>query len=86
VTGCINALSGFFQKFAGDFAGIAPTTCLSFLLDGVGKSERVRQLLLEYRVQKFEDELQRRFIVVVKDDLAVAGISLNITHWKVTPD
>ena len=24
----------------------------------------------------------RRFIVVVKDDLAVAGIGLNITHWK----
>jgi hypothetical protein len=36
-------------------------------------------------VQKFEDELQRRFIVVVKDDLAVAGISLNITHWKICP-
>jgi hypothetical protein len=86
MTGFIDALSGRFQEFAGDFAGIAPATCLPFLMDGLGKSERVGQLLFEYRVQKFDDEPRRRFFVVVKDDLAVAGIGLNVTHWKVAPD
>ena len=86
MTGIVNALSRGFQKFVGDLAGIASATRLLFSLDGVDKSERVRQRLLEYRVQKFEEELKRRFIVVVKDNLAVAGSGLNITHLKIAPD
>jgi hypothetical protein len=31
-------------------------------------------------MQKLDDKLDRRFIVVVKDDLEVAGLGLNIGH------
>jgi hypothetical protein len=53
------------------------------LLERFGKSDRVGQLLLEYRMQKLDDELDRRFIVVVKDYLEVAGLGLNIGHGMV---
>jgi len=55
-------------------------------MHGFGKSERVGQLLLEYRVQKLNDELKRRFTVVMKNDLAVASLDLPITHWNSPPD
>jgi hypothetical protein len=57
MTRIVDALSRGFQKFVGDLVGIAPATRLLFSLDGVDKSERVRQRLLEYRVQKFEEEI-----------------------------
>jgi len=82
MTGIIDALSGSFQHLAGDVARIAAATCISFLPDFFGKSERVGQRLLEYRVQEFDDELKRRFIVVVKDNLAIASLDLSITHRK----
>ena len=78
--------SGSFQQFAGDVAWIGPATSLSAVVDGFGKSDRVGQLLLEYRVQKLDDELHRCFIVVVKDYLEVAGPGLNITHETVSFD
>jgi hypothetical protein len=34
-------------------------------------------------MQKLDDELDRRFIVVVKDYLEVAGLGLNIGHGMV---
>jgi hypothetical protein len=33
-------------------------------------------------VQKLNDEFQRRFFVIVNDDLEVAGLGMNIAHWK----
>jgi hypothetical protein len=36
-------------------------------------------------MQKLDDELDRRFIVVVKDDLEVAGLGLNIGHGIIAP-
>jgi hypothetical protein len=33
-------------------------------------------------MQKLDDELDRRFFVVVKDYLEVAGLSLNVGHGK----
>jgi hypothetical protein len=50
------------------------------LLPGWLQSEGVGQLLLEYRMQKLGHERWWRFVIVVKDDFAVADIGLNITH------
>jgi hypothetical protein len=37
-------------------------------------------------MQKFNEELQRSLMVVVKDHLEVAGLGMNIVHWKLPPD
>jgi hypothetical protein len=86
MTGIGNALSGGLQHFARNVARIASATCLPFFPNRGCESERVGQWLLEYRMQEFKDEIQRRFIVVVKDDLAMVGCDLNITHWNIAPD
>jgi hypothetical protein len=57
-----------------------PATCLSVSADCFGQSDRVDYLLLEYRMQKLDDELDWRYIVVMKDDLNVAGVGLNFGH------
>jgi hypothetical protein len=36
-------------------------------------------------VQQFDQKRQRGFVVVVKNDFAVADIDLTITHWKIAP-
>ena len=52
------------------------------MLDCFGKSDCVGYLLLENRMQQLDDEIHRRFIVIVKDYFEVADLGLNITHWK----
>jgi hypothetical protein len=52
---------------------------------GLGKFNRLGYRLREHRMQKLDDEFLRRFIVVVKDDvvkddLEVAGLGVNIAH------
>jgi hypothetical protein len=37
-------------------------------------------------MQKLDDELDRRFIVVMKNHLEVAGLGLNIGHRIIAPD
>jgi hypothetical protein len=37
-------------------------------------------------MQKLDDEFDRRFSVVVKDYLEVAGLGLNIGHGIIAPD
>jgi hypothetical protein len=54
------------------------------LLDGFGKSGRVGYLLLEYRMQQLDNEFHRRFIVIVKDYLEVAGLGLNVTRLNIS--
>ena len=66
-------------------SGIAAAICFPVFANGFGKSEGVRYLLVENRMQKFDHKRQRRFIIVMKDDLAVTGIGLNITHGKLAP-
>jgi hypothetical protein len=34
-------------------------------------------------MQEFDDECQGRFIIVVKDELVVAGLDFDIAHWIV---
>jgi hypothetical protein len=76
----IDALPGGFQQFIGDVAGIAAATCLSFFPDGFRKSEGICHLLLEYRMQQFDQKRERGFVIVVKDDFAMADIGLNVIH------
>src|SRR5258707_9504834 len=80
MTGVIDALPGGVQEFAGDVRWIGSATCFSSFPDCFGESERVGQRLLEYRVHKFDDKIERRLIVIVEDDLAVAGRGLGLTH------
>jgi hypothetical protein len=37
-------------------------------------------------MHQLDDELHRRFIVVVKDDLEVTGLGLNIAHEEIPPN
>src|SRR5437868_1863483 len=75
-----DALSGSLEQAGGDLARIVSATCLSVFADCLGKSHRVDELLVEHRMQQFNDKLQRRFIVVMKDDLEVTGLGVNIMH------
>ena len=81
-----DALSRGLKQVGGDLARIAPATCLSVLVDCFGQSDRVDELLVEHGMQKFNDELQRRFIVVVKDDLEMTGLGKGIGHGIVFLD
>jgi len=80
MTRFIDALPGGLQQFVGDILGIAAAICFPLLPNGFGESEGVGHLLVEYRMQKFNHQRQRRFVIVVKDDFAVADIGPNITH------
>jgi hypothetical protein len=78
MTRVADALSSSFEQFICSLSRIGPAAGSSVLVDGVGKSGRVGQLLLEYRMHKPNDEFFRRFVVVMKDDLEVAGLGVNI--------
>jgi len=80
MTCLIDALPGRFQQFVGDVARIAAAARFVFFSDFADKSECIGHLFLEDRVQQFNYEGRRCFIVVVKDDFAVADIDLTITH------
>jgi hypothetical protein len=80
MTSVTDALSSGLKQFAGFLARIASATCLSVGSDCFGKSERVGELLLEYRMQKLDEEIQRRFIIMVKDHLVMRARRLNVVH------
>lgn len=72
-------MSGSFNEFVREIARIGPANRSSFA-DCFSKSGRVRYRFLEHRMQELNDELLRSFIVVVKDDMEVAGLGVNIAH------
>src|SRR6267154_5201555 len=80
MTGFLDALSCGFQQLVRNVARIAPAACLSIFCNLSDKPVCIGELLSKYRVQKFDDEGLRCSIVVVKDDFAVAGFVLPITH------
>ena len=79
-------MPGSFKQPVGYFAGIGPANCSSVRVYGFGKLERAGDRLVEYRMQKFDDELQRSFIVVVQDHLEMAGLGMNFGHGMVPPE
>src|SRR5882724_9638234 len=82
MTGFLDALLCGFKQLVRNVAGIAPAAGVSIFCDLADKPVCIGELLFEYPVQKFDHEGCRCSIVVVKDDLAVAGFDLPITHWK----
>jgi hypothetical protein len=85
MTRIIDALPGSFQHLAGDVSRVASATCFVFLPNCVPKSACVGHWLPEYLEQEIDQEMQWRFIVVVKDDFAMAGLCLGLdfTHWNI---
>jgi hypothetical protein len=82
----MGALPGRLKQFGGNIGRIGIANGLSVLVDGIDKSHRVHQRLLEHRPQKLDDEFCGSFIVVVKGQLDVAGVGVNVAHWIVPPD
>jgi hypothetical protein len=81
LTGFLDTLSCGFQQFSRNVARIAPAACVSIFRDLSDKSVCIGELLSKYRVQKFDYE-GSRCPIVMKDDFAVAGFDLPITHLK----
>jgi hypothetical protein len=82
MTRLIDALPCSFQHCIGDVAWKASTTRFAIFGNFFHKTTCVFQRLLEDHVHDFDHEIDRRFIVVVKDDLAVGDWCLGLTHWN----
>ena len=67
MTGSTDALSSGFKQPVGNVARISPANGLSVCVDCFGKLDRVAYRLVEQRMQELNYELQRGFLIVVKD-------------------
>jgi hypothetical protein len=86
MTASTGALPGRFEQFVGNVARIGIANGLSVFADCFAESHRVGYRFLEHRMQKLDDEFQGSFVVVMKSYLKVAGVRVNVAHWKMPPD
>jgi hypothetical protein len=82
MTASTGAPPGSFKQFVANVARIGIANGFSVPVDCFGESHRVGYRFLEHRMQNLDDEFQGSFVVVVKSYLKVAGVSVNVAHWK----
>ncbi len=81
----MDALPGSLKHPVGNVARIGPANCFSICVDCFGELDRLGYRLVEQRMQKVDYELQRSLIVVVQDQLEVAGLGMKIGPGIVPP-
>ena len=79
-----DALAPGAKQSAGDVARIDSATCLPAKTDGLGQSHRFGDRRLEHDMKQLDDELLRRVVVVMGDDLDVGGVRLIIGRGRST--
>jgi hypothetical protein len=74
-------LRGLEQR-VGDSLRIGTAGSLALRIDQRGKGGRILFRLAEYGSQQFRDELQRCFIIIVKNEPDRLGVVENVVHEK----
>ena len=86
VSGCLDALLGGLKQHLGDRARIGPAHGLPSPLDRRHHRIGVVRRLAKDRADKADNEILRRLVVVVNDELEVIGLSGKGAHGRSTPE